>query len=103
MTINFKSLLLFRLKSEFEIYILMMVFAGWYFINTGGALEGDEPVFALQGYYFFKGNMPAEQFRPMGRYFIGLGQLFFGRTTFGAKFFVVILSIFTIYLTYIIS
>ncbi|MCW4026224.1 MAG: hypothetical protein NWE76_01910, partial [Candidatus Bathyarchaeota archaeon] len=89
-----------RVKGEFEIYVLIVIFGIWYLYNIGGALMGDEPVFALQGYYFFKGNMPAEQFRPMGRYFFGMGQLFFGRTTFGAKFFVFLLSMCTLYLTY---
>jgi 4-amino-4-deoxy-L-arabinose transferase-like glycosyltransferase len=100
MTSDLKEKLLQRLKNEFEIYILIIVFSVWYLLNIGGAIRGDESVFALQGYYFMKGNMPAEQYRPMGRYFMGLGQLIFGRTTFGAKFFVFILSILTIYLTY---
>lgn len=100
MTSDLKEKLLQRFKNEFEIYILMIILSVWYLLNIGGAMRSDESVFALQGYYFMKGNMPAEQYRPMGRYFIGLGQLIFGRTTFGAKFFVCILSILTIYLTY---
>lgn len=103
MTINFKSLLLSRLKSEFEIYLLMAVFGVWYLINIGGAMKGDETIFALQGYYLLKGNMSAEQFRPMSRYFYGLGMILFGRNTFGAKFFILILGILTIYLTYIVT
>jgi hypothetical protein len=102
-TSGLKEKLLYRLKNELEIYILMAIFAVWYLINIGGAIEGDETIFALQGYYFMKGNMPAEQFRPMSRYFYGLGQLMFGRTTFGAKFFIFILGILTIYLTYLVG
>jgi 4-amino-4-deoxy-L-arabinose transferase-like glycosyltransferase len=100
MTKALKEELQMRLKDEFEIYILMAAFAVWYLINIGGAIKDDETIFALQGYYFFKGNLQAEQFRPLARYFFGLGQLMFGRTTFGAKFFVLIFSILSIYLTY---
>ncbi|UCC40814.1 MAG: phospholipid carrier-dependent glycosyltransferase, partial [Candidatus Aminicenantes bacterium] len=103
MTSDLKEKLLQRFKSEFEIYVLMVIFAVWYLLNIGRAMEGDETIFALQGYYFIKGNMPAEQFRPMSRYFYGLGQLMFGRNTFGAKFFIFILGIFTIYITYLVG
>jgi 4-amino-4-deoxy-L-arabinose transferase-like glycosyltransferase len=89
-----------RLKDEFEIYLLMAAFAFWYLINIGGAIKDDETIFALQGYYFFKGNMQAEQFRPLARYFFGVGQIIFGQTTFGTKFFVLLFSILSIYLTY---
>lgn len=95
-----KEKLLHRLKNEYEIYILMLILAAWYLLNIGGAMKGDETIFSLQGYYFIKGNMPAEQYRPMSRYFYGLGQLIFGRTTFGAKFFIFLFGIFTVYLTY---
>lgn len=95
-----KEELQMRLKDEFEIYILMAAFAVWYLLNIGGAIKDDETIFALQGYYFFKGNIQAEQFRPLARYFFGVGQLMFGRTTFGVKFFVLIFSILSIYLTY---
>ncbi|UCE36382.1 MAG: glycosyltransferase family 39 protein [Thermoplasmata archaeon] len=100
MTLKLKEKLQTRLKNEFEIYALMVVFGVWYLLNIGGAIRGDEAIFTLQGYYFIKGNMSAEQFRPMSRYFFGLGQLMFGRTTFGAKIFVLIFGILTIYLTY---
>jgi 4-amino-4-deoxy-L-arabinose transferase-like glycosyltransferase len=100
MTKAIKQELQKRLKDEFEIYILMAAFAVWYLINIGGAIKDDETIFALQGYYFFKGNIHAEQFRPLARYFFGVGQLIFGRTTFGVKFFVLIFSILSIYLTY---
>lgn len=100
MTKDFKEKLLFRWKSEFEIYVLMMVFAIWYLMNISGAMKDDETIFAWQSYYFVRGNMPAEQFRPMSRYFMGLGQLMFGRTTFGAKSFVFLFGILSIYLTY---
>ena len=97
---DLKDKLLYMLKNEFEIYILMIVFGIWYFLNINRAMEGDETIFALQGYYFIKGNMPAEQFRPMSRYFYGVGQLIFGRTTLGAKFFIFLLGVLTLYLTY---
>lgn len=89
-----------RIKNEFEIYILMILFTIWFYSHIQGAIRQDETIFALQGYYFFKGNMTAEQFRPMGRYFFGLGQVIFGRTTFGTKFFIPLFSVFTIYLSY---
>jgi hypothetical protein len=89
-----------RLKNEFEIYIIMALFTVWYYSNIQGAIRQDETIFAMQGYYFFQGNMAAEQFRPMGRYFFGLGQVMFGRTTFGTKFFIPLFSVFTVYLSY---
>jgi 4-amino-4-deoxy-L-arabinose transferase-like glycosyltransferase len=89
-----------RLKNEFEIYLLMILFMAWFYSNIQGAIKQDETIFAMQGYYFFKGNMTAEQFRPMGRYFFGLGQVMFGRNTFGTKFFIPLFSVFTIYLSY---
>lgn len=97
---DLKDKFLSRLKNEFEIYILMILFGVWYFLNINRAMKGDETIFALQGYYFIRGNMQAEQFRPMSRYFYGVGQLIFGRTTFGAKFFIFLLGILTLYLTY---
>jgi 4-amino-4-deoxy-L-arabinose transferase-like glycosyltransferase len=97
---DFKERLLFRLKNEFEIYILMAIFAIWYLMNISGAMKDDETIFAWQSLYFVRGNMPAEQFRPMSRYFMGLGQLIFGRTTFGAKSSVFLFGILSIYLTY---
>ena len=90
-----------RIAKEFEIYILIIIFGIWYYANSGGAIKGDESIWAWQGYYFYKGNMSAEQYRPMGRYFIGLGQLFLGRTTIGAKILLVVFSLLTIYLTYL--
>ena len=103
MTRDLKSLLLFRLKNEFEIYILMIVFGAWYLFFIGGAMKGDETIFAWQGYYFVRGDMPAEQFRPLSRYFIGTGQIIFGRNTFGTKFFIYLFGILTVYLTYRIT
>ncbi|UCG68176.1 MAG: glycosyltransferase family 39 protein [Thermoplasmata archaeon] len=100
MTKDFKERLLLRWKVEFEIYVLMIIFAAWYLINISGAMKDDETIFAWQSYYFVRGNMPAEQFRPMSRYFMGLGQLIFGRTTFGAKSAVFLFGILSIYLTY---
>jgi hypothetical protein len=89
-----------RIERELEIYLLMILFGAWYLLNVNGAMRADETIWAWQGYFFYKGNMPAEQFRPMGRYFFGLGQIFFGRTTFGAKFFIIIFGVLTLYLTY---
>lgn len=106
---NLKEKFFHRSKNEFEIYILMIIFAVWYLLNIGGAIKQDEPIYAFQGYYFVKGivsgNIPLDplQNRPLGRYFFGLGQVLFGRTTFGAKFFVFLFGIFTIYLTYLIT
>lgn len=92
-----------KLRNEWEIYIFLVVIGYWYFLNINGAMEGDETLHAFRGFFFWRGDFSHTSSRPMGLYFIGLGEALFGRTTFGAKIFPMIFGIGAIYLVYRIA
>ncbi len=91
------------IRNEWEIYIFLIFIGYWYFLNINGAMEGDETLHAFRGFFFWRGDFSHTSSRPMGLYFIGLGEMLFGRTTLGAKIFPMIFGIGAIYLVYRIA
>jgi len=90
-----------KVVSEIEIYCLLVILGCWYFTNLGGALSCDEVVYAKAGYSIMNGNIYVNlEHPPLVKYFIGMGQLIFGTTSFGARFPIAILGLLTIYVTY---
>ena len=90
-----------KVLSEIEIYCLLVILGFWYFTNLGGALSCDEVIYAKAGYSIINGNIYVNlEHPPLAKYFIGMGQLIFGTTSFGARFAIAILGLLTIYMTY---
>lgn len=78
-------------------------FGGWYLTNLGGALYIDEVFYARTGWGLLTGNPyenPTHAVAPMAKYLIGVGQLVFGRTSFGVRLPVALLGVGTLFVTY---
>lgn len=90
-----------KVLSEIEIYCLLIILGFWYLTSLRGALSCDEIVYAQAGYSIIKGNIYVNlEHPPLVKYFIGIGQLIFGTTSFAVRFPIVILGLLTIYTTY---
>lgn len=90
-----------RVLGEIEIYCLLAILGFWYLTSLTGAFFVDEVVYAQAGYSIINGNIYVNlEHPPLVKYFIGIGQLIFGTTSFGVRFPIVILGLLTIYITY---
>lgn len=91
------------LGSGLGIALLVAGLAVWYATNLSGSFHVDETLYAQSGLAVFRGNPytnPTHAFAPTAKYFVGLGQVLFGRTTVGARAFVVGFGLAAVYLTY---
>jgi 4-amino-4-deoxy-L-arabinose transferase-like glycosyltransferase len=82
---------------------LLMVFGAWYVSNVQGGLSIDEAFYATFGHGLLHGVPyvnPTHAFAPTGKYFVGIGQLLLGETSFGARVPIVLVGLATIYVTY---
>jgi 4-amino-4-deoxy-L-arabinose transferase-like glycosyltransferase len=71
--------------------------------NLHGALQIDEVFYARTGWGLFHGNPyqnPTHSIAPTAKYFIGLGQLVFGRTSLGVRLPVALFGLATMFLSY---
>lgn len=93
-----------RIFDEIELFLLLPIFAIWYLFNIKGAFSSDEVLYATSGYTLVTGKSlyvdVVLEHPLLAQYFIGLSELLFGQTSFGARFPSFIFGILTLYLTY---
>lgn len=89
------------ISKEIEIYALLIVCAVWFFLSLDGALDCDEYL-KTSGTRFllFGGPVANLNHPPLGKIFMGIGYLFFGRTSVGWRVVTPFFALGTIYLTY---
>lgn len=92
---------------NYLLWIVLIINGGWYLSSIGaGGLWLDEVLYARAGYSVLTGNPfvnPTHMFAPLGKYIIGIGQLIFGTTPFGARIGVVIVSILVLGIYYAVA
>jgi 4-amino-4-deoxy-L-arabinose transferase-like glycosyltransferase len=86
---------------EVEIWALLILCAIWFFLNLDGALDVDE-FLKTSGTRFllFGGPVANLNHPPLGKIFIGIGYVFFGKTSVGWRVVTPFFALGTIYLTY---
>jgi len=90
------------IKSDTEVILLLLVFAYWYLSNLDGSLGIDGGLYTIAGYKLitFQNIYFIPELPPLIKYFIGIGQIIFGETLFGAKFASLFFGVLSLYLTY---
>ncbi len=86
---------------EVEIWALLIPCAIWFFLNLDGALGCDE-FLKTSGTRFLLYGGPVANLNhpPLGKIFIGIGYLFFGKTSVGWRVVTPFFALGTIYVTY---
>ncbi|MFC6613902.1 ArnT family glycosyltransferase [Halopenitus salinus] len=104
--------ILVRLKTAFLLEDLFMIplLSGiclWYSSSIStGALWGDEAQYAVAGTSILAGNPfvnIVHMFAPFGKYIIGISQLIFGTTSFGARAGIVLMSLISLFILYFVA
>lgn len=89
------------LLGELEIWLLLIPSAVWFFLNLDGALGCDEVLKAGgTSFLLFGGPVANLNHPPLAKIFMGIGYLFFGRTSIGWRVVTPFFALATIYLTY---
>ncbi len=86
---------------EVEIWALLILCAVWFFLNLDGALDCDE-FLKTSGTRFllFGGPVANLNHPPLGKIFMGIGYLVFGKSSVGWRVVTPFFALGTIYLTY---
>lgn len=86
---------------EVEIWVLLIPCAIWFFLNLDGALGCDEVLKAGGTSFLLYGGPVANlNHPPLAKIFMGIGYVFFGRTSVGWRVVTPFFALATIYLTY---
>ncbi|MDL0135090.1 ArnT family glycosyltransferase, partial [Halobacterium salinarum] len=94
-------------RADYTLLLLLSVTGIWYTtsIHEGG-LWGDEVYYAISAISIFSGNPyvnVVHMFAPVAKYIIGIGQLFFGITSFGSRIGIVLTAVLTLGIIYLIA
>lgn len=93
--------------SDYLMIAVVVTVAIWYISHiSDGALWRDEVHYAIAANSIFAGNPfvnIVHMFAPLGKYIIGIGQLIFGTTSFGARIGIVLSSLITLAVIYLIA
>jgi predicted membrane-bound dolichyl-phosphate-mannose-protein mannosyltransferase len=84
-----------------ELLVTLLIFLAWYSLNLKGGFHVDEVTYASAGQSIMHGAFYVNiEHPPLAKYFIGLGEMVVGETSFGARFPPVIFAVATLLLVY---
>jgi hypothetical protein len=80
---------------------MLPIFLAWYSLNLKGGFHVDEVTYASAGQSIMHGAFYVNmEHPPLAKYFIGLGEMVIGETSFGARFPSVIFAVATLLIVY---